>query len=334
LATQPGDDVTVGPSPTDATHSAPATAPRDPDAPGAGTEKRTESARAVVSRQFRRLVEAIRKGDDQVVQDMVLELSRKHRFFAPLAFVVGAFAMLFDGLKLLVRNWRLTLVQVLPAMWIWVAMFDFKVHVLHGKEFHVLRGPILIPIFAAVVAITAASFFLNAVFAFAISAPGKPEIRPAFASARSRLPAVLWPGAVVGLLLAFASMIVVRWGLFWFTIALSIVLGIMMVAYVAIPARLIGIKSNYSRRDKLTATAVGGTLGAIVCSPPYAIGRLGIILLGSKTFFALGVALLVVGIILQTGATTTVKTVKMSSKLVAGSQVKNPQNEVGEPSIS
>ena len=44
----------------------------------------------------------------------------------PLALAVGAFAMLFEGVKLLFTNWRLTLIQVLPAMWIWAAMYDLK----------------------------------------------------------------------------------------------------------------------------------------------------------------------------------------------------------------
>ena len=77
--------------------------------------------------------------------------------FAPLAFAVSAFVLLFDGLRLLVSNWRLTLVTVLPAMWIWLAMFDLKVHVLHGKSLHVIRGPILIPICLVIIAITMAS---------------------------------------------------------------------------------------------------------------------------------------------------------------------------------
>jgi hypothetical protein len=300
---------------------------------GPTEEARSESRRQVVVRQFRRVVDAIRRGDDQAVQDMVLQLSQQHRIFAPLALVVGAFAMLFDGVKLLVTNWRLTLVQILPAMWIWAAMLDLKVHVLHGRQFTVIRGPILIPIFVAVVTITAGAFFLNAVFAFAISEPGKPEIRPAFATARNHLTAVLWPGALTGVLLAFAAVVVVRWGLFWFTIALSIVIGIMMVAYVAIPSRLIGLKSNYSRRDKLTATAVGGALGAVVCSPPYLLGRFGIILLGTKTFFALGVAFVVVGVVLQTGATSAVKTIKMSAKLVASRHDDQVVEAAGEQSL-
>ena len=90
-------------------------------------------------------------------------------------------------------NWRLTLVQILPAMWIWLAMFDLKAHVLHGKSFTVLRGPVLIPIGLLIIAITVASFFLNAVFAFAVSRPGRPVVRPAVAQARHHLrPMMAW----------------------------------------------------------------------------------------------------------------------------------------------
>ena len=116
------------------------------------------------------------------MEELVVRLSGSRRVFAPLALVVGGFVMLFNGLKLLFTNWRLTLVQILPAMWIWLAMYDLKAHALHGKTFHVLRGPILIPIVLAITAITAASFFLNAVFGFAIVQSGTPKVRPAFAA--------------------------------------------------------------------------------------------------------------------------------------------------------
>ena len=60
------------------------------------------------------------------------------------------------------------------------------------------------------------------------------------AQARQHLTPILVSGAVVGALLAFATMIVTRWGRPWFGISLSIVVGVMMVCYVAVPARLIG----------------------------------------------------------------------------------------------
>ena len=135
-----------------------------------------------LSSRLRRLVAAVRDGDEEMVERVVLRLSNSHRALAPLAFVIGGFAMLFQGVRLLVTNWRLMLVQVLPAMWIWLAMFDLKAHALHGKSFHVLRGPVLIPIVLGIAAITAASFFLNAVFGFAIVQPGAPKVRPAFAT--------------------------------------------------------------------------------------------------------------------------------------------------------
>ena len=197
-------------------------------------------------------------------------------------FAVGAFALLFDGLRLLVSNWRLTLVQVLPAVWIWVAMLDLKLHVLHGHSFNVLRGPILAPIILAIVAITAASFFLNAVFAFAISRPGAPEIRPAVAQARRHLTPILVSGAIVGLLLALSTTVVTRWGRPWFTVSLGVVVGMMMVSYVAVPARLIGAKPAQSRRERLTTSVVSSALGATVCAPPYLLGRVGLLMLGSK----------------------------------------------------
>ena len=187
---------------------------------------------------------AIEENDEAKVEEAILRLSRSRRVFAPLAFVISAFVMLFNGLRLLVSNWRLTLVQILPAMWIWLAMFDLKAHTLHGKSFTVLRGPVLIPIGLAIVTLTVASYFLNAVFAFAISEPGRVEIRPAVARARRHWMPIVVSGAITGALLAFSTTIVTRWGRAWFTISLGIVVGVMMVSYVAVPARLMGSEAQ------------------------------------------------------------------------------------------
>ena len=101
------------------------------------------SRRVAIVQLVERLVTAIRTGDEAMVERTVLALSQRSRWLAPLGLLVGAFAMLFQGVKLLFTNWRLTLVQILPAMWIWAAMLDLKAHALHGKEFHLLRGPLL-----------------------------------------------------------------------------------------------------------------------------------------------------------------------------------------------
>ena len=286
-------------------------------APGTGGEA-SPPHRATLRVKVGRLILALRDGDNSTVEDAILQLSRSHRLLAPLALVVGAVAMLFEGLKLLFSNWRLTLVQVLPAMWIWAAMLDLKAHLLHGKTLLVLRGPVLVPLVLAIAAITAASFFLNAVFAFAIVRPHPLRIRPAFAEARSHLAIVLGSGAVVGLFLGLSTMVFTRWGLWWFAVSLSIVIAVMMLCYVTVPSRLVGMKTTYSKRDNMTATVVGGAIGAVVCTPPYLLGRIGILMLGSHTLFIPGIFVLTLGFTLQAGATGAVKAIKMSAKLVAG----------------
>ena len=205
------------------------------------------------------------QGDDAQIRDAVLRLSRSRRMFAPLAFTVGAFALLFDGLRLLVSNWRLTLVQVLPAMWIWLAMFDHKAC---PRESVGLRGPILIPLGLLVVTITMARFFLNAVFAFAIARSGPPQNRPAVDEARRNLVPILVSGAIVGVLLALSTLVVTRR-------PTSLVRPLPGDRRRTDDGLLRGRagpadrgQTDTVRRDRLWTTAVGGALGRRR-TPPY-----------------------------------------------------------------
>jgi uncharacterized membrane protein len=277
-----------------------------------------ESRRQMVIRQSRALLKAIQENDEAAVESAVVALSESRRIFAPLVFAIGAFVMLFQGLRTLFSNWKLTLIQVVPAMWIWLALLDLKAHTFKGKEFHSFHGGAELLLVLAIALVTAASYYLNAVFAFAISQPGQPQIRPAFTLARRHLRVILGVGLVIGVALGFSAIVVPRWGQTWFVLSLGIVVGVMMLTYVTVPARIVGIKQVGSPKDKLAATAIAGTVGAIICSPAYVIGRIGILLLGSSTFFPLAVFLLVVGFALMAGATGAVKAIKMSAKLAAG----------------
>jgi hypothetical protein len=257
----------------------------------------------------------VRDGDEAEVARAVEDLSRRHRLLAPLALAVGGIALLFGGVRILLSNWRLTLIQIPPAMWIWAAMYDLRAHVLRDRTWHAITGPIVIPIIAGVVAITIACFFLNAVFGFAISQEGKPEVHPAVAEARRHLHAIIASAGVVGLALGLTVTVVTRAEAPWFSLCLSVVIGVMMVAYVAVPARLIGVRQGGSRRDRLSASIVGSALGAVVSTPAYLLGRIGLLMLGSPFLRFPGLLIFLLGFTLQAGATSAVKAVKMGAKL-------------------
>ena len=76
---------------------------------------------------------------------------------------------------------------------------------------------------------------------------------------RAHLRPILVSGAVVGLLLASRR----SWlpaGDPWFALSLGIVVGVMMVTYVAVPARLIGVEAPEVAARQAGAYLVGGAL--------------------------------------------------------------------------
>jgi hypothetical protein len=277
-----------------------------------------------------RILDGIRSGDEADIARAIEDLSRSHRLLAPLAYGVGGVAMLLGGVRVLFSNWRLTLIQVLPAIWIWLAMYDLRAHVFHGHEFRDLDGPVVVMLITGIAAITIGVFFLNAVFAFAITQPGAPRVRPAIAEARMRPLPIVITGGLLGIALGLSATLAPRAGSTWFAISLGAVVGLMMVAYVAIPSRLVGVQPTATRRDRLSASAVGALLGVALCTPPYALGRVGLLMIGSPILRIPGIVLFLVAATLQAGATSAVRAVKMGARLGGGqtegaSRVKTPE---------
>ena len=156
-------------------------------------------------------------------------------------------------------------------------------------------------------------------FAFSVSRANSAEgLRGAAAQARQHRGVILGWGFAIGVALGIATTVSPRWGRGWFALILGIVIAFMMITYITIPAAIVGIRTKRSRRDLLTTTAVSGVMSAVVCSPPYLLGRFGIVLLGMRNLFVVGLLMLVIAVPLQTGAVAATKAVKFSTRLLAG----------------
>lgn len=270
-----------------------------------------------VRARLRHLAEAIASDDESAIEAAVTRLSHSRPALAPVAFVTGALLMLLHGLRAAFGGRRLFLVETLPAAWVWIAMLDLKLHLLHGQAFRDWLRPGALIATATIVAVTVAAYWLSTVFAFALSS-GDGRVRPAFTAARAHLGSTAAMGLVAGAALAAAAVVSPRWGRLAFSLSLSAAVGILMVTLVAFPARVVGISARAPRRDRWVAAAVAGTVSALVCIPAYTAGRLGTFFLGSGHLFALGVVLVALGYLLEVGASCAVKTVEMSAKLVGG----------------
>ena len=61
-------------------------------------------------------------------------MGRRRRWLAPLTYAAATIALVFEGVLILLRNWRLLLLQLAPAAWIWVMTRELKAHVFAGQE--------------------------------------------------------------------------------------------------------------------------------------------------------------------------------------------------------
>jgi hypothetical protein len=76
--------------------------PGSPACSGEASRHRSEGRFAVLSARIGTLVRAIQENDEAKIEEAILHLSESRRVFAPLGFAVGAFVMLFNGVRLLV----------------------------------------------------------------------------------------------------------------------------------------------------------------------------------------------------------------------------------------
>jgi hypothetical protein len=263
------------------------------------------------------LVVAIANADPGDIESASRQLGESRKFLAPVAWAAGTLVLLVQGIKLLFLNWRLSLVQLIPAAWVWLASWDLKQHLLHGRSFAHLTFPERAALVVAILALTIAAFWCNTVFAFAIDGPPPPRIRPAWQRAREGRRQVLIWGLTVGGALAFATVVVPRLGRVWlFTVILTAVLVVMLISFVAVPARIIGVKTaKLAPREAVGRAAAGGTLSAVAMAPGFLLDRLGLILLGLHHFHIIGFIMLSIGTALYAAGMSSVKAVKLTMKL-------------------
>jgi len=274
------------------------------------------SRRADLLTRLRWFVRSVEAGDESMVEE-VLRLSSSRRLFAPLAYLVGAFAMLFEGLRRLLHHWRAVPVELVPAVWLWLAMYDLRLQVLKGRSFHSAHETDLVVLVAVlIVGLTVLALFLNVVFAFAVADEQDFSVSGSLRAARLRARPIVVVGLVVGGLLAASVMAGPQLEHRWFTLSLGVSVGLLMVVYLSLPSRLLGVDVRRPRRDRLAASAIGATLSALVTAPFYLVSRLGLLMLGSTVLAIPGYLLLTVGVLFQAGGVGAVRAIRMSSALV------------------
>jgi hypothetical protein len=233
---------------------------------------------------FRRIAlaaRAVADADPDEIETTARQLGESRRYLAPLAWAAGAIMLLVRGIKLLLLNWRLTLIELVPAIWVWLVMWDLRQHALRNDAFRQITVGGMIVLALLTVAASVAAFWWNTVFAFAIT-HAQARIAPAVRQARPHLPRLIRAGVVLGILLAVAAVVVPRIdSALPYLIAIVAVYALMLISFVAIPARILGAKKRRLKpKEAIGRWTVGGALSAVAMTPGFVLDRVGLILLG------------------------------------------------------
>jgi hypothetical protein len=259
---------------------------------------------------------AVAAADSFAIESAARRLGDSRRYLAPVAWAAGALVLVVRGIKVLVLNWRLTLVEILPAGWIWLVMYDLKQHALRGAAFRDFGFWAAFGLLLVCVGLTIAAFWCNTVFGFAILA-AHPRIGPAW-----RVTATFWrrivaSGAVVGVLLGVAGVAVPRLENRWaYAVTIGAVYAVMLVSLVAVPARILGVeKRKATPRETVGRWATSSALSAVAMTPGFIFDRIGVSLLGVTGLRPIGFVLLSLGVGLHAAGLSSVRAVKLCMKL-------------------
>ena len=183
-------------------------------------------------------------------------------------------------------------------------------------ELSPVDGVALVVVAVGVIGITVACYWCNAVFALAVEPGTDRSIREAYAMAKEHARYVNSWGFGVGIAHALASTVAVRTGLLAFSLSIGAVALVMMVSFVTVPARLLGLTTKRPLPQKISSAAVGGAVSVIAQTPGFLLNRIGLLMLSVHLLLVPGVAVFAVGVALQTAAVSSVSAVKLSAQFV------------------
>jgi hypothetical protein len=260
---------------------------------------------------FVRAAAAVRSTDPATVEAALAGLGGRRRWLAPLAYGAGTVAVVFDGVLLLIRNWRLSLLQLVPAAWIWVMTWNIKHHSLANAEIST-GASILIAVGVLLAAQTA--YWCNATFAYSIAQGATTDFRAAFGDARAHWRFVgglaLLTGGVQGTIWLLVPHAEPR----WLSLALLLMFVVQVYLFIAIPCWLLGVRKTGTRRDRTIRSVTTGVLSGVASTPGFLLNRVGLLLLGTS-LSVVGVVLVSIGSVLHVTASSSVRVVKVSLRL-------------------
>jgi hypothetical protein len=283
-----------------------------------GPMPRSSLRRRVIEKtnRFVALARAVADVDPSLIESTAVDLGRSRRYLAPVAWAAGTLVLVLGGVKLLLLNWRLSLIELVPAAWVWLAMWDIRRHGLRAEPFRdVTVGGVVLALLL-MISVSIAAFWCNTVFGFAIT-HRQPRVGSAVREARPFLGRIAVMGSCCGVVVTAAVFLIPRISSSWVYVgALYGFYSLMLTVLVIVPARILGVrKERRTPTETVGYWAAGGALSAVAMTPGFVLDRIGLVMIGLPHLHVVGFIVLSVGAALYAAGMSSVRAIKLSMKL-------------------
>jgi hypothetical protein len=270
---------------------------------------------------------AVRSTDPARVELALKSLGGRRRWLAPLVYAAGTVAVVFDGVLLLLRNWRLTLLQLFPAAWIAVMTWNMKSHLVSKPS---LSTTVSITAAVGVLVAAQVAYWSNATFAFTMARSAPSEVRAAFAEARPHWRLIGGLAALTGGVQAAIWLLLPHLHTHWLWAALFLMFVVQIYLFIALPCWLLSVRKTGTSRERMVQSVTTGVLSGVASTPGFLLNRIGWLLLGVGPYGILGGSLVAVGAVLHVTASSSVRVVKLSVRL-RGNEPRLGSEHLGAP---
>ena len=189
------------------------------------------------------------------MESAVADLAGRARWLRPLAYAAGTVAVVFDGVLLLIRHWQLTLLQILPAAWVWGMSWNLRNHMLADPRVSTM---VSIVIAVGVLIATQVAYWCNATFGYTMVQGATPDIGAAFAEARPHWRLVGGLALLTGGLQASIALAIPHVHTRWLWLGLLVMFTLQIYLFIAVPSWLLGVRKTGSRQERTIQSLTTG----------------------------------------------------------------------------
>lgn len=275
---------------------------------------------------LRKVVATSRSTDADGAVEILRAYADGRWYLVALRYVGHTMESVVAGVLLLLGNWRLLVMELVPALWLGAITWDWRARTFGQLPLAEVHGAAAAVVTVLILVMTFAAYWCNAVFAFAAVQRPPIDQRSAAVAASVHWRRITAWALVAGVAHVVVAVVVTRTTVPAYSVALGAVVVLQMYGLVAMPVALVARTRvpSRGRRERIARLLLAGALSGVASSPGFILNRIGILCFALGLPW-LGVILLVPAVVVQAAGAASSRAVQLAARVQEAKSLASPR---------